>query len=204
MGVIGTLHSDLVSSRRAQVLTSWFESLLPKNASILDVGCGDGVVAASVQSSRPDVTIRGVDVLPRERPHIPVEIFDGSKIPYPDSSFDVVMISDVLHHTEDPNVILREAHRVTRAYVLIKDHYRQGIAAQTRLRFMDWLGNARFGVSLPYNYWTPQQWKNAWDNIGLRVSEMRTDLHLYPKPADWVFGSGLHFITLLEKCTPAK
>jgi hypothetical protein len=63
---------------------------------------------------------------------------------------------------------------------------------------MDWVGNARFGVALPYNYWTRQQWNTAWQQIGLQPEQLVTDLGLYPKPADWVFGAQLHFIALLR------
>ncbi|HXE12184.1 MAG TPA: class I SAM-dependent methyltransferase [Bryobacteraceae bacterium] len=204
MSIIGTLHSDLVFGRRVNVLAKWFETIVPKNARVLDVGCGDGAIAALLQSKRPDITISGVDVLARSQTHIPVEMFDGTNIPYKDSSFSVVMFSDVLHHTTDPNVILKEAHRVSSEYVLIKDHYRQGMIAGSRLRFMDWVGNARYGVSLPYNYWNPVQWETSWESIGLQQEKLCTNLDLYPKPADWIFGAQLHFIALLKKCNPAR
>ena len=105
----------------------------------------------------------------------------------------------MLHHTADPTILLREAHRVAIRHVLIKDHYREGVAANARLRFMDWVGNARFGVALPYNYWTRLQWDIAWHEIGLRPESLTTRLSLYPKPADWVFGAKLHFIALLRR-----
>jgi hypothetical protein len=85
---------------------------------------------------------------------------------------------------------------------MIKDHYREGIVARQRLRFMDWVGNARFGVALPYNYWSRRQWSLAWSQIGLESEQMVTKLGLYPKPADWIFGAQLHFITLLKRSAP--
>ena len=106
---------------------------------------------------------------------------------------------DVLHHTEDPTILLREAARVAASDVLIKDHFRKGFAAQQRLRLMDWVGNARFGVSLPYNYWTEEQWQSAWQKIGLRPARLVTDLKLYPALADSIFGAQLHFIGELKK-----
>jgi len=166
---------------------------------VLDVGCGDGLISALLQQRRPDIVVQGIDVLPRAQTHIPVEIFDGSVFPFASSSFDVVLFSDVLHHTADAKILLREARRVTKQHVLIKDHYREGLTAKARLRFMDWVGNARFGVALPYNYWTRQQWNTAWEKIGLQPEQLVTKLGLYPKPADWVFGARLHFIALLKR-----
>ena len=63
---------------------------------------------------RPDLEITGVDVLVRPKNHIPVQLFDGRQLPFPDQSFDAVMFVDVLHHTDDPSVLLREAKRVAR------------------------------------------------------------------------------------------
>jgi SAM-dependent methyltransferase len=199
-GAVGALHSRLVWDRRVEVLAGWFCELLPAGARVLDVGCGDGLIAAVVQARRADIRVQGIDVLARAQSHIAVEIFDGVRFPFADKAFDVVMFSDVLHHTVDPTILLREARRVAARHVLIKDHYREGLAAQTRLRFMDWVGNARYGVALPYNYWTERQWRAAWREVGLRPEREITKIGLYPKPADWVFGAKLHFITLLAGC----
>jgi SAM-dependent methyltransferase len=202
MSLIGVLHDKLVFDRRVQTLATWFARLVPERGRILDVGCGDGLISAILQSKRPDLSIRGIDVLPRKGAHIPVEGFDGCVIPFDDQSFDSVLFSDVLHHTIDPGVLLREARRVAADSVLIKDHNRDGAAAGARLRIMDWVGNARFGVALPYNYWTEQQWRAAWREIGLQPKQVITELGLYPKPADLIFGANLHFVALLTKCEP--
>jgi SAM-dependent methyltransferase len=196
---VRVLHNRLVMNRRAEVLTQWFAKLLPPSVNLLDVGCGDGAVSALLQSKRPDVRVRGIDVLPRTKTYIPVELFDGANFPFEEASFDVVLFSDVLHHTEDPNILLQEARRVTSRYLLIKDHYRKGFAARARLRFMDWVGNARFGVALPYNYWTEERWKEAWQRLELNPEQLLLRLGLYTVPANWVFGAQLHFIALLKR-----
>jgi SAM-dependent methyltransferase len=55
------------------------------------------------------VSIAGIDVLLRPERQIEVTEFDGTTIPFADSSFDVVMFVDVLHHTNNPDVLLAEA-----------------------------------------------------------------------------------------------
>jgi SAM-dependent methyltransferase len=202
MSAMGVLHEKLVFNRRVETLAEWFAKLVPSAARVLDVGCGDGLISAELQSRRPDLTVTGIDVLPRAHTHIPVEIFDGSRIPFADESFDVVLFCDVLHHTPAPTTLLHEARRVARRSVLIKDHNRDGVAAGARLRFMDWVGNSRFGVALPYNYWTKSQWRDAWQEIGLQADQIITDLGLYLLPANWIFGAKLHFIARLTKCVP--
>lgn len=198
-GAVGLLHGNLVLERRAKVLAQWFQRLVPSGARVLDVGCGDGMIAGLLASNRPDVTVEGVDVLVRGGTHILVTPFDGSNLPFGDDSFDLVLFSDVLHHTEDPRILQAEAKRVTRRHVLIKDHNVKGIAARQRLRIMDHVGNSRFGVALPHTYWTEAQWKSTWRVLGLHPEQMVTRLGLYPKVADWAFGAQLHFIALLGK-----
>jgi hypothetical protein len=62
---------------------------------------------------------------------------------------------------------------VSRKWVLIKDHYLQGLAAVGTLRFMDWISNARYGVVLPYNHQTPARWDHLMAGAGLRRHEER-------------------------------
>jgi SAM-dependent methyltransferase len=137
-------------------------------------------------------------VLIRDQTSIPVAEFNGREIPYDDASFDVVMFVDVLHHTEDPMTLLREAARVARQSVIIKDHTRDGLLAGLTLRFMDQIGNERFGVALPYNYWPRQKWQVAFERLGLRISVWKANLGLYPRSASWLLDRKLHFVARLD------
>lgn len=187
-----------VFGRRVQVLCGHLLELLPQGARVLDVGCGNGLLAHLLEQKRPDVTIRGIDVLMQDRQYIPVGKFDGKTIPHGDASFDVVMFVDVLHHAEDPLGLLREAVRVTRRTILIKDHPLNGFLAGPTLRFMDWVANARHGIALPHTYWPRQKWLDTFDALGLTVKVWKTDLGLY-RPAGWLFGRQLHFIARLDR-----
>lgn len=197
MSLMESLHSGYVHRRRIEVLARHLAGLLPRSASVLDVGCGDGRLAAQIAQTRYDVRLSGIDVSRRPETAIPVREFDGSTIPYPDKSFETVLFVDVLHHTVDPMILLREARRVARAAILIKDHSLCGLLAFRTLRFMDEVGNRRHGVALPYNYWTPEQWQGAVRELGLSAVVWKKDLRLYPGPARWVFERSLHFIALL-------
>ena len=197
-GAVGAMHGKLVHGRRITILARHAAELLPKCESVLDVGCGDGALDAALLAQRPELKISGVDVLRRPKTFIPVELFDGKVLPVPDKRYDAVMLIDVLHHTNDPEILLREACRVAKRGVLIKDHDAQSGWDRTVLRFMDWVGNASHGVALPYNYLSMQRWEEIWKSRGLQIRERRSRLKLYPIWARPLFETHMHFMVWLE------
>ena len=194
MNPLEKIHGSYVHNRRVRVLARELSALLPANGQVLDVGCGDGLLAALMQKDKPNVVITGIDVLVRDHTHIPVVKFDGTTIPFPDRSFDTLVFVDVLHHTDDPVLLLREAVRVARNTIVIKDHTLDGFAAGPTLRFMDRIGNRRYNVALPYNYWPKQEWLNTFEALGLTLRTWKSKLDLYPRWVDWLVGRSLHFI----------
>jgi SAM-dependent methyltransferase len=191
-------HGRCVHPRRVEVLSQHFAAILPRAASVLDVGCGDGRLASLIATKRPDLSFRGIDVLLRSDATINVSAFDGTRIPFEKLSFDVVMFSDVLHHTADPAALLREASRVARCAIAIKDHLLNGAFAGPTLAFMDRVGNKRHGVALPYNYWSRTEWVTAFRELQLEVEVWEQKLRLYPFPANLFFDRSLHFIARLR------
>lgn len=196
--LLGRAHSRLVFARRIQVLARHLAEEIPEGARVLDVGCGDGSLAALLMQRRPDIAIEGIDVFVRSETAIPVSPFDGVRIPRADNSVDAVVFVDVLHHTEDPAILLAEALRVARRAVIVKDHLCDGFLATTTLRAMDWVGNAHHGVVLPYNYWPEARWRETLARLGGHIAAWRSRLGLYPAPASLLFDRSLHFIARIE------
>jgi len=194
---IDAIHGQHIAKRRARVLSEHLADLIPQGADVLDVGCGDGEIAWTVSQSRPDISVRGVDVLVRPDTCIPVEAYDGLHLPLDDDSCDVVTLIDVLHHCDDARAVLREAARVARRAIVIKDHTRDGFAAERTLRLMDWVGNHRYGVALPYNYLSRSEWRDMFADLGLRIEVQRDALGLYAWPVNVLFERGLHFAARL-------
>lgn len=196
--MLGEVHNKLVFGRRIRRLAAEIVDRLPANARVLDVGCGSGDLALLAMELRPDLRIEGIDVLVRPGTAIPVTPYDGEHIPFPDGHFDAAIVVDVLHHTDDPALVLAEIARVA-PVVIVKDHLRDGLLANVTLRFMDWVGNAAHGVRLPYNYLSRREWTGMWRGLELETSRFGTRLSLYPRPFSWVFDRGLHFVTVLSR-----
>jgi SAM-dependent methyltransferase len=84
---------------------------------VLDLGCGTGQSRQLYAEHAAEYT--GVDLaeaaLARARARFPQDRWlcgDARELPFPDASFDLVAFSSVLHHIEDFETALREAHRV--------------------------------------------------------------------------------------------
>jgi len=200
---IARSHQSLVFARRVRVLAKLLAADIPENSSLLDIGCGDGTLSSLIQSAHPSVQIQGIEIAERPSCRIPCRVFDGKRIPFPDASFDVCMFVDVLHHTSQILEALAEAARVSRRFLLIKDHISESSLDFHTLCFMDWVGNRPHGVALPNNYQGREQWNAYIAGARLKLKKWQDQVPLYPFPFSRVFGRKLHFIALLEK-TPAQ
>jgi SAM-dependent methyltransferase len=195
--LLGAVHEKVVFNRRVSVLAQSLGALIPPDSSVLDVGTGDGQIAEGMAAVQPGVRVEGIDIMKRPETRIPVTLFDGTTIPFADKSFDVVTFVDVLHHTDDAAVLVKEAARVAKRAVVLKDHLSENALDHTTLKVMDWVGNAPHGVVLPYNYLSRARWEEIFDAAGLTVDRFETSVPLYPWPASAVFGRGLHFVARL-------
>lgn len=78
---------------------------------VLDVGCGNGYIAYHL-GALMGVPVQGVDLQDTVEGPIAYRPFDGQRLPFPDSSFDALLLRFVLHHAQDQAGLLQEAHRV--------------------------------------------------------------------------------------------
>lgn len=175
-------------------------SLLPiADTRILDVGCGNGMLALSIMRLRPDVYVEGVDIMEWPNPSIPVRLFDGVSIPADSGEWDYCLVSDVLHHCVAPEKFLCEIVRVSGKGLILKDHLAETTWDRVVLSFMDWFGNFGHGVGLRYNYWSWHQWEAEFSRNGVVPTLVQNRLNLYPFPFSMMFDRNLHFVSLLEK-----
>jgi ubiquinone/menaquinone biosynthesis C-methylase UbiE len=193
-------HRKFVMKRRVRQISRLISLLIPEEVStMLDVGAGTGEMAKAIGVFRPDLMITGVDIYARPRTLIPIIKYDGYRLPFGDSSTDAVAIIDVLHHCSNQVGVLNECVRVSKKWVIIKDHVSENIIDKLTLSFMDWIGNKAHGVALSYNYLSSYRWTETFIEVGLHTVKHIKQLNLYPMPFDNIFGRSLHCLYLLKK-----
>lgn len=92
---------------------------------VLEVGCGEGEVASRLAVTHPLARIVALDVdhpvveeAQRRHPGLAVLTASADRLPFPDDSFDLVVLSEVLEHLDDPDAALAEAARVSRSHCI--------------------------------------------------------------------------------------
>jgi ubiquinone/menaquinone biosynthesis C-methylase UbiE len=197
--MVKKLHRWFIFRRRVKVLSGEISALIePETKTILDIGSGDGAIGKLIQDSRSGLKVFGIDTMQRPCSSILFQLYDGKQIPFKDNSFDTCMFIDVLHHLPSIKELLEEAKRVSRRYILIKDHLYKNNFEFKILKFMDNVGNKPHGVVLTYNYLKEKEWDIIFNELGLKMVKKKTRIPLYPFPLSLLFGRQLHFVCKLE------
>jgi len=99
--------------------------LLMPPLDVADLGCGEGylTIEAARWAKRVVAVDRSAEVLTRGRElakrrgvkNITWKRGDIQKVPIDDQSVDLVLLSQALHHADEPRAALKEAHRILRA-----------------------------------------------------------------------------------------
>lgn len=96
-------------------------------ASLLDVGCGEGVLTHQ-WAQRIDGRVVGIDLddpqlheewKGRQAPNLSYEVMKAEDLPFADDEFDVATAIEVLEHVPDPGHTVAEMARVAQRHLLV-------------------------------------------------------------------------------------
>jgi 2-polyprenyl-3-methyl-5-hydroxy-6-metoxy-1,4-benzoquinol methylase len=96
--------------------------------SVLDVGCGEGVLVHRWATSMPEGRLVGVDLeeeslqagWARHRaPNLSYRVLEGDGLPFADREFDLACAIEVLEHVPDPDRTLAEMARCASGHLLV-------------------------------------------------------------------------------------
>jgi ubiquinone/menaquinone biosynthesis C-methylase UbiE len=133
---------------------------------VLDVGAGDCRLSVLLKK-KVGCEVVPVDVEDFNETDLALTIFDGKKLPFPDDSFDAVLLIFVLHHAEDAKAVLEEARRVSRKRVIVFEDVTSNIWDRMMFRgFHHWLAWSE-KISFPFREWRPKQWTELAKSLGM-------------------------------------
>jgi ubiquinone/menaquinone biosynthesis C-methylase UbiE len=144
------------------------KDFIKEGSKILDLGCGPAIVANEFQNFFK-AKVTGVDIKDFRIFPIQFKVFDGENLPFKDNSFDIVLISYVLHHVENQSKILKEAKRVGKRIIIFED-LPEGILAKLRCYLHQFTWNIFFGKNFKnLNFKTKREWEEFFKGLGLKI-----------------------------------
>jgi SAM-dependent methyltransferase len=147
------------------------KSFIPLNSKILDFGCGSAIVAREFEESFKSEII-GIDIIDNRVENIPFKLYDGKDISFfDDNSFDVVLVSYVLHHTNDPiGIFKRDIKRVAKDIVIVYESPCDGLFYKLMCRIHG-TSFARFFQknSIEGKFFTTKEWGDVFKENGFKI-----------------------------------
>ena len=171
---------------------SQIHNYLPKTGLLLDLGCGLGHIAEAILRDAPGRACVMMDPVSSASPHVAARIApfscyamkaSGVHLPFPDSTFDGVWSSFVLHHVpfEGQQIILSEVVRVLRpgaTFVLLEDTPGNAQQAETTLR-----ADRRLNFEpdeAPHHYRSPLEWRSDLPRHGFAIEQEIAFRRVFP------------------------
>lgn len=99
--------------KRVDFIKAAIKDMVPAGASILDVGCGNGIISRAVGAM--GYTVTGIDVSPETisnaissntLPNVNFKVVDAGELKPEPGKYDAIICSEVLEHLQNPSSLL--------------------------------------------------------------------------------------------------
>lgn len=156
---------------REETIVKNLQPFLPRGQHVVEIGAGNGLVAQMLHDSTgADFTL--LDVVDYNASKLPMHVFDGRTLPFPDHSFDLALLVFVLHHNPDPRPVMWEAMRVARNGVIVVENDTRGLIKKPLTRMIDSTEHLHRGVPPCYMTKSSDEWRSFFEALPARATEL--------------------------------
>ncbi|MCW3465420.1 class I SAM-dependent methyltransferase [Chitinophaga nivalis] len=107
-------YDRMADRKRLDFITDALHNTIPENGTILDVGCGNGIISRHL--GQLGYNVLGIDVSEKaigvarsltSRPNVRFEAISAEKLVAAGNTYDAVICSEVLEHLDQPSLLLK-------------------------------------------------------------------------------------------------
>lgn len=140
------------------------EPWLNKTDRILEIGSGPGSVLKEFR--RAGYSVDGLDIADNAfSSELKPTVYGGISMPFETNQYDTALLLTVLHHTYNPEDIIKEASRVARRVIIIEDVF-NSTWQRKYTKVADSLTNLQF-YAHPHTNQSDMQWRQTFARLGL-------------------------------------
>ena len=144
----------------------WMQDWLGSSDKMIEIGSGPGSVLDVMRGENYDV--EGLDIKDSSfRKDLEPHLYDGKVMPFKSQSYDIALLPTILHHTPEPDDIIKESARIAKRLIIIEDVY-EGRFMEWLTKRMDSLMNLEF-IGHPHSNRSDAQWRSSFAYMGLTL-----------------------------------
>lgn len=143
---------------RARKIANNMTGFIPAKSRVLDIGSGSGNVAKEI-SLKTGANLILLDVIDWNITDLPFSLFNGEKIPFKDKEFDIALLFDVIHHSENEETLIKEALRTAKKVIVLEEIH-DNFLLKIWANIMDNFQWIMFGMPLAFHSRSEKQWKD--------------------------------------------
>ena len=154
--------------RKLRLIEPW----LDRSDQLLEIGSGPGSVLTEFRAA--GYAVEGLDVSDSAyEDGLKATLYDGAYMPFDDGAFDTALLLTVLHHTPDPEAILKEAVRVARRVIIIEDVF-ESAWQRKYTKVADSITNLEF-FGHPHTNRSDPEWRDTFNRLELDL--VQAEIH---------------------------
>lgn len=163
---------------RAKIIANVYKDYLKSDDKILDIGCGNGIVTRYL-IDHLNLDIWGTDIQEYLKELIPFQkMISNRELPFKNDSFDWALFNDVLHHSQEIPILIREGLRVAERVLIFE--VKPSLIAKIIDKGINFFHNKKMPV--PLNFLNFAEWEELLKKLNCcyKIIKLKKPYWFYP------------------------